>query len=193
MRQGLQWLPSSTAGKQAPVTLQGLSKKPVYLSSGATLSGTSLADDLVSVAKLLVSQPVLSKHLGEPTDSGEAKSGLAEALLSGKVSDTALELVKTAVAQRWSTEDDLAYAIRYLARLALLVRAERNDEAGEVEEQLFRFSRILDGKTRTVFAVQENLQPAGITQQAEDSPALRRQSEVSDRYFRGAGAIPVTR
>ena len=61
------------------------------------------------------------------TGSSSAKSGLAEALLSGKVSDTALELVKTAVAQRWSTEDDLAYAIRYLARLALLVRADLVD------------------------------------------------------------------
>ena len=121
---------------------------------------TSLADDLVSVAKLLVSQPVLSKHLGEPTDSGEAKSGLAEALLSGKVSDTALELVKTAVAQRWSTEDDLAYAIRYLARLALLVRAERNDEAGEVEEQLFRFSRILDGESQLSALLSDYTTPA---------------------------------
>lgn len=111
----------------------------------AGLSG--LADDLASVAKLLRSESVLTKHLGEPTDTAEAKAGLAEALLSGKVSDTALELVKTAVAQRWSSESDLIYAIRYLAQLSLLMRAERTDESGEVEDQLFRFSRILDGES----------------------------------------------
>ncbi|MDY6997809.1 MAG: F0F1 ATP synthase subunit B/delta [Actinomycetota bacterium] len=108
----------------------------------------TLASDLVSVAKLLKSEPVLSKHLGEPTDNPDAKANLVEALLSGKASDTTLELVKTAVVQRWSSEEDLAYAIRYAARLALLVRAERNDEAAEVEDQLFRFSRILDSESQ---------------------------------------------
>lgn len=109
---------------------------------------TTLADDMVSVAKLLRSQPGLTQHLAEPTGSGDAKSGLVQRLLSGKVSDTTLALVETAVQQRWSVEADLVYAIRYLARLSLLVRAERNDEAGDVEEQLFRFSRILDGESQ---------------------------------------------
>ena len=121
---------------------------------------STLADDLVSVAKLLRTEPVLSKHLGESTDDGEAKSGLAEAVLSGKVSDTALELVKTAVAQRWSSEADLTYAIRYLARLALLVRAERDDQSGEVEEQLFRFSRILDGESQLNSVLSDYTAPA---------------------------------
>ncbi len=40
-------------------------------------------------------------------------------------------------------ESDLDYAVRHTARLALLVGAERNDETSEVEDQLFRFSRIL--------------------------------------------------
>lgn len=109
---------------------------------------TSLGDELAAVAKLLKTEPVLGKHFGEPTEDGEGKANLAEAVLSGKISDTALEVVKAAVAQRWSDESDLDYAVRHTARLALLVRAERNDETSEVEDQLFRFSRILDSESR---------------------------------------------
>lgn len=109
---------------------------------------TGLADDLTAVAKLLKAEPVLSKHFGEPSEDGGPKANLAEAVLSGKVSDTALEIVKTAVSQRWSEESDLEFAVRHVARLALLVRAERNDETSEVEDQLFRFSRILDSESR---------------------------------------------
>lgn len=109
---------------------------------------TSLGDDLAAVAKLLKTEQVLGKHFAEPTEDGEAKANLAEALLSGKISDTALEVVKAAVAQRWSDETDLHDTVRHTARLALLVRAERNDETSEVEDQLFRFSRILDSESR---------------------------------------------
>ncbi|OBB61205.1 F0F1 ATP synthase subunit B/delta [Mycobacterium sp. 852013-51886_SCH5428379] len=121
---------------------------------------TGLADDLVAVAKLLSSEPVLSKHFAEPTDSGGGKGDLAEALLSGKVSDTALEVVKAAVSQRWSEESDLHYAVRHVARLALLVRAERNDETAEVEDQLFRFSRILDSESRLSSVLSDYTTPA---------------------------------
>ncbi|MBO0679754.1 F0F1 ATP synthase subunit B/delta [Mycolicibacterium sp. S2-37] len=121
---------------------------------------TGLGDDLVAVAKLLTSEPVLSKHFSEPTESGDAKGNLAEALLSGKVSDTALEVVKTAVSQRWSDESDLHYAVRHVARLALLVRAERNDETAEVEDQLFRFSRILDSESRLSSVLSDYTTPA---------------------------------
>jgi F-type H+-transporting ATPase subunit delta len=121
---------------------------------------TSVGDDLVAVAKLLRTEPVLSKHFSEPTDAGDAKANLAEAVLSGKISDTALETVKTAVAQRWSDASDLNYAVQHVARLALLVRAERNDETSEVEDQLFRFSRILDSESRLSAVLSDYTTPA---------------------------------
>ncbi len=129
--------------------LQAVISRFNELIAGVPADGLStLAGDLASVVQLLRSEPLLSKHLGEPTDNAGAKANLVEAILSGKVSDTALELVKSAVAQRWSSEDDLLYAIRYAARLALLLRAERKGEGAEVEDQLFRFSRILDGESQ---------------------------------------------
>jgi len=121
---------------------------------------TGIADDLANVAKLLKSEPALSKHFGEPTEDGDGKANLAETLLSGQISDTALEVVKAAVTQRWSSESDLHYAVRHVARLGLLVRAERNDETAEVEDQLFRFSRILDSESRLSTVLSDYTTPA---------------------------------
>ncbi|MCH9730269.1 MAG: F0F1 ATP synthase subunit B/delta [Actinomycetia bacterium] len=121
---------------------------------------TAVASDLTSFAKLLRSEAVLAKCFSEPADAGDGKAGLAETLLSGKVSDTALEIVKTAVSQRWSSEADLVFAVRHVARLALLVRAERNNETSEVEDELFRFGRVLDSESQLNQLLSDHTTPA---------------------------------
>jgi F-type H+-transporting ATPase subunit delta len=73
---------------------------------------------------------------------------LVETLLSGKVDDHTLDLVRAVVSQRWSEESNLLDAVEHLARLALLKRAEVTDQVDEVEEQLFRFGRLLDDQPR---------------------------------------------
>lgn len=109
---------------------------------------TALAENLPAVAKLLVKEPALNKLLAERTNDSAAKERLVERLFDGKVDGTTLKLVKTAVSQRWSTEANLVDAVEHVARLAILVRAERNGQAEEVEEQLFRFGRVLDTESR---------------------------------------------
>ena len=121
---------------------------------------SKLADDLASVAKLLSDETVLNKHLAEPTENPEPKTGMLEALLSDKVGDDALEILKTGVSQRWSAESDLVDAVQHVARLALLVRAERDGEVEEVEDQLFRFSRILDSQPKLNTLLSDNTTPA---------------------------------
>lgn len=109
---------------------------------------TALADDLTAVAKVLLGEQILNKHLADPTDNPEPKVRLVERLFDGKIGAPALELVKTAVAQRWSAEGNLVDAIEHVARLALLARADRNNEGEAVEDQLFRFGRVLDEQPR---------------------------------------------
>jgi ATP synthase F0 subunit b/ATP synthase F1 delta subunit len=121
---------------------------------------SSVADDLASVAKLLARESVLARHLADPADDPAPKVGLLETLLEGKVGDTALEVLKAAVSGRWSSDANLVDAVEHVARLALLVRAEREDIAGDVEEQLFRFSRILDAQPRLVTLLSEYSAPA---------------------------------
>ncbi|MDT7760667.1 MAG: F-type H+-transporting ATPase subunit b atpH [Mycobacterium sp.] len=111
---------------------------------------SSVADDLASAANLLARESVLTRHLADPADDPSPKMSLLETLLEGKVGDTALEVLKAAVSGRWSTDANLVDAVEYVARLALLVRADREGVAGDVEEQLFRFGRILDAQPRLV-------------------------------------------
>lgn len=121
---------------------------------------TTLADELTSVAELLIAQPTLARHLARPSDDPSGKIRLVEQLLSGKVDTHTLDVVKAAVSQRWSTEADLITGIEHTARLALLKRAEVLDEVDEVEDQLFRFGRILDGQPRLTAILTDYTTPA---------------------------------
>ena len=49
--------------------------------------------------------------------------------------------------------------VKHVARLALLVRAEREDQVEDVEDQLFRFSRILDSEPRLITILSEYTAP----------------------------------
>jgi F-type H+-transporting ATPase subunit delta len=111
---------------------------------------TRLADDLTSAVKLLRREPLLARHVADPSRDRAARVHLIVRVLSGKVSDPALDVLKSASEQRWSSTSDLTFGIQHIASLALLVRAEREDQIEDVEDQLFRFSRILDSEPRLI-------------------------------------------
>jgi F-type H+-transporting ATPase subunit delta len=142
---------------------------------------STVADDLASVAKLLAREKILTRHLADPADDPSPKVGLLETLLEGKVGDTALEVLKAAVSGRWSTDANLVDAVEHVARLALLVRGEREDQAGEVEEQLFRFGRILDAQPRLSTLLSDYA-----------APAAGRVKLVNDVLDSGTGVSPTT-
>ncbi len=109
----------------------------------------TLADELTAVAKVLRHEPTLVKHLVKPADDtneGAPQVRLARQLFEGKVGPSAYRIVASTVSQRWSTDSDLIAALQHVARLALLTRADKFRDAEEVEDQLFRFGRILDGR-----------------------------------------------
>ena len=104
----------------------------------------ALGENLPAVAKLLIDEPALNKLLAQASDDPASKVALVDRLFDGKVDAATLGLLKTAVSQRWSTAANLIDAVEHVARLTLLVRAERDGQAEEVEDQLFRFGRVLD-------------------------------------------------
>ena len=103
-----------------------------------------LADQLFSVARLLSGETTLRRHLADPAVSEEARTGLAERLLGSQLDRPALEAVAAAVAARWSRPVDLVNALESLARNAVLGSAGKSERLDEVEDELFRFGRILD-------------------------------------------------
>ena len=107
---------------------------------------TSLAGELYSVADLLVQQPRLRRTLGDPTTSGDARAGLVEQLLGGKISRQTLALAQSAVKLRWSTPWDLTDALEGAGDDALFAAAEKAGKHDGVEDELFRFERVLESE-----------------------------------------------
>ena len=121
---------------------------------------STLAGDLAAVAELLSREHILTRHLADPADNPAPKVALMRRVLAGKVGEPALDVLTTAVSGRWSEDANLVDAVEHVARLALLVRAERANQVGEVEEQLFRFARILDAQPRLTTLLSDYAMPA---------------------------------
>jgi ATP synthase F0 subunit b/ATP synthase F1 delta subunit len=119
-----------------------------------------LADQLVSVARMLGREIVVTRYLTVPSEESAPRVQLIERLLSGKVSDPTLDILKTAVSERWSVNSDLIDALEHVSRQALLEVAQREDRVDEVEDQLFRFSRVLDAQPRLAILLGDHTSPA---------------------------------
>ncbi len=117
------------------------------LAQAATLDDLglgTLGDDLVGVGGLLHREPALRRTLSEATTAVDRRADLMSSLLSGKVGRPAATIVDFVLRQAWATGRDLAEAFVQLGRTAMFLRAERAGELDEVEDQLFRFGRIVD-------------------------------------------------
>jgi F-type H+-transporting ATPase subunit delta len=73
------------------------------------------------------------------------RAGLARRLLGSQISPTALTVVEAVARQRWSRPLDLVEATETLAVEAALDAAEARAELDGVEDELFRFGRIIAG------------------------------------------------
>jgi F-type H+-transporting ATPase subunit delta len=120
-----------------------LTGQPHRAVSGPELLG--LADELFAVARLLNGQLALRRALADPAGKPDERAALARRLFAGKLSDTALDLVETVARQRWSHPIDLVDAFTTLATEASLEAADARGELEDVEDELFRFGRIIGG------------------------------------------------
>jgi F-type H+-transporting ATPase subunit delta len=105
----------------------------------------ALADELFAVGHLLDGQVALRRALSDPSATPADRAGVARRLLSSRVSGATLDLVETAARQRWSRPLDLVEATETLATDAALDAAEARGELDGVEDELFRFGRIVGG------------------------------------------------
>jgi F-type H+-transporting ATPase subunit delta len=103
-----------------------------------------LGDDLFAIADLLYREGRLRRALSDPGLAAGVRVGLAQQLLSDKLSAAAIDVVQELVKSRWSRPVDLVEAADLLGVQAVLAGAEQANELEEVEDELFRFARILD-------------------------------------------------
>jgi F-type H+-transporting ATPase subunit delta len=105
-----------------------------------------LSGDLFAVVTMLGSQPSLRRALSDPAATGTAKVSVVDQLLGSRLGVAALDLVRTAVRSRWSQSRDLIDALEEVAVDASLITAQTAGTLDAVEDELFRFDRILDAE-----------------------------------------------
>lgn len=116
---------------------------------------TELADELYAVAGVLVAQPRLRRTVGDPATAAQRRTDLVEQLFADKVAKQTLEIVKAAASERWSSPWDLTDAIEGSGDNALFAAAEKDHSFDTVEDELFRFERILENEGETTALLDE--------------------------------------
>lgn len=123
-------------------------------------AAATLGDELFAVAALLDAEPGLRRALADPTSPEGARAGLVRGLLGGRVSRATLDLTATLVRLRWSSPGDLPEAAEQLAVLATSAQAEAEGQLDDLEDELFRFGRIVSGEPELRSALSNPQLPA---------------------------------
>jgi F-type H+-transporting ATPase subunit delta len=130
------------------------------LAGGQAAQATDLGSELFAVVGLLDREPGLRRALSDPSRDQQARAGLAQALLASQLSEPAMELLTAMVTARWSEPGDLAGAAEQLAVLAIAEAADREGSLDELEDELFRFGRIVQGNPDLRSALSNQFVPA---------------------------------
>ncbi|MFD6419144.1 F0F1 ATP synthase subunit delta [Streptomyces sp. NPDC060194] len=112
-----------------------------------SVDAAKLGEELAAVTALLDREVSLRRVLTDPAQAGDDKAQLAERLLGGQVGQQALSLVSGLVRARWSRSRDLVDGLEELAATADLAAAQRAGALDDVEDEVFRFGRIVASDT----------------------------------------------
>lgn len=132
----------------------------VALAGATPAQASGLGDELFAVVSLLDGDPGLRRTLSDPSRDGAAKAGLADELLSGQISAATLAQVTGVVAGRWSEPGDLADAAEQLAVLAIAEAADTDGQLDDLEDELFRFSRVVQANPELRSVLSNQFVPA---------------------------------
>jgi F-type H+-transporting ATPase subunit delta len=103
-----------------------------------------VAEELFAVVELLDGNARLRRMLSDPAVDASRREQLAADLFADRLSELTSEIVEALVGASWGKPADLVDAGDELAAQALFAMAEQVDVLDEVEDELFRFGRILD-------------------------------------------------
>jgi len=124
-------------------SLAGLSDELAAANISSAAAATRLGNELFAVAGLLDAEHALRRALSDPGKPAAEKGAITAALLHGKVAGRTEALVTTAAESRWAGPGDLADAIEQLAIEAMVLAADAAGTLDELEDELFRFGRVL--------------------------------------------------
>lgn len=119
-----------------------------------------LSDELFSVVGVLAAERSLRRLLADTSTAEDDRARLADAVFGGRVAQSTMDIITGLARSRWSHPGDLVDATESLARQAVLIVAEQDGSIEDVEDELFRFARILDSSDRLLELLGDESQPA---------------------------------
>jgi len=123
-------------------------------------AATELANELFSVVGLLDTEHALRRALSDPGKPAAEKGAIAGALLHGKVGQPTEDLAVAAAQAHWASSGDLPDALEQLAIEAMVLAADADNSLDDLEDQLFRFDRVVAGTPDLRAALAEPALPA---------------------------------
>lgn len=132
--------------------------------AGSAELGT-LSDELFAIADLLDREHGLRRALSDAARPAEQKAQTVRVLLEGKVGAAAIATAEAAVSARWSRAGDLSDVLERLGVIAAAAEAEAQGKLDEVEDELFRFGRIVAANPELRRALADASAPAEGKQQ----------------------------
>ncbi|MFL6241284.1 MAG: F0F1 ATP synthase subunit delta [Actinomycetes bacterium] len=147
-------------------------------------------DDLFGFAGLMHAEGSLRRAFSDASLPSAAKIGLADELLRARFSTPAMNIVHALITSRWSRPRDLVDATDTLGVIAALAAAEKEGHLDDVEDELFRFSRILQREPELLVALQDLTMPAEPREQLLTSVLEGKVRPVTLRLAREAVANP---
>src|SRR5690606_41493123 len=118
------------------------------LTDSTSVDAAQLADELAAVTALLDREVSLRRVLTDPAQAADAKAELVGRVLGGQISGPAADLVAGTVRSRWSQSRDLVDALEELANTADFTAAQQDGTPDDVEDEPFRFGRIVSSDTQ---------------------------------------------
>jgi len=103
-----------------------------------------VSEGLYAVAALLDREPSLRRAFTDPASTPRSRQLLADTLLGAQLPPLPLSVVRDLVGDRWNAPDDLREVVERLAATAALRAAEGSGTLDDVEDELFRFERLLE-------------------------------------------------
>lgn len=149
-----------------------------------------LGAELFAVARVLDSSAGLRRALTDPSREGQQKADLVARLLSAKVSGATLDMVQGMARDRWSAGRDLADACEHLGIVAVVADAERTGGLDSVEDELFRFGRVVDADPDLRRALDDRSAPADVKVRLVEQLLTGKVTEQTLTLVRQAVAAP---
>ncbi|MCO5971583.1 F0F1 ATP synthase subunit delta [Actinoallomurus soli] len=112
----------------------------------ATRDAAAFGGELFAVVHLLDREHVLRRALSDPAQPADRRAGLATAVLDGNVTPAVRDFVGDVVRQRWARSTELTDALEELGVTAIAAAAEAQGRIDDVEDELFRFGRIVEAQ-----------------------------------------------